>query len=305
MSNDFYLDPATAVKLAPLPLAPIVAEKTWGTIAHTSFNTPSQAENQKWGEIWLACEDFGLNTVVASGPYQGHIMGWFKANWGIGLTGHRQNPNAPSLSISLRLERTGAEPGPVRVLSNDELWYVLEAGTQSYVAAGTTSSEGSWPERLKKNSVEPGDRFLMPPGLVRAQGPNMTVLKVLPTGSLVATLYDWDRPPDLWDFTPPPRDIPIRGTAPVALKTVCEGRDRVLYQGPLYDLTLVNTSFSSGKGEKLSIICPIKGRGRVLSSGSNENYRLHPGQAVVLPAGLSRYSVESGTLISYLLFRLF
>ncbi|MDR1657483.1 MAG: hypothetical protein LBT47_08010 [Deltaproteobacteria bacterium] len=300
---NFFLDPAIAAKLTPLALEPIVAEKPWGALAHTSFNAPSDAENLRWGEIWLACEDFGLSSKVASGANRGHILAWFKINWGLGLVGHRPNPNLPTLPVSLRLERTGSEPGPVRVLSDDELWYVLEAGTESWVGAGSTSSEAPWPKRLKKNPVEPGDRFIMPPGLVNSLGPHMTVLKVLPTGSLVGTLYNWERPADLWDFTPPPKEIPLVNTEPAPLKPLCEGRDRILYQGPIYDLTLVKTSFTSAKGEGLSIICPIKGRGRVQVSGSKESLRLHPGQAVLLPAGLSRYSIDSGTLISYLHFK--
>ena len=153
--------------------------------------------------------------------------------------------------------------------------------------------------------MEAGDRFVMPPGLVRCQGPHLTVLKILPTGSLVQTLFDWDRPPDPWDFTPPPKPVEVVDGGIRQLKPICEGRDRVLYRGPLYDATLVNTSFSSTKGDRLSIICPVKGRARIQSAGAaQESVRLHPGQAVLIPAGLARWTVESGTLVSYLRIRL-
>jgi mannose-6-phosphate isomerase class I len=188
----------------------------------------------------------------------------------------------------------------VRALSGEELWCVLEAGVESWVAAGATP-DGPWPKRLKRSPVEAGDRFLMPPGLVRCQGPNLTVLKILPTGSMVQTLFDWDRPNDPWDYTAPPKPVEIADGGIRQLKPVCEGRNRVLHRSPLYDVTLVNTSFSTAKGDRLSIICPIKGRARVQSTGgAQENLRLHPGQAVVIPAGLHRWSVESGTLVSYL-----
>jgi hypothetical protein len=302
--SDFFIDPAVQAKLTPLALEPIVADKPWGSTGHASFNAPSGADSRQWGEIWLACEDFGLNTRIASGPHRGQAPGWFKANWGIGLTGHRPNPALPALTVSVRLERTGKEPGPVRALSGEELWCVLEAGVESWVAAGA-APEGPWPKRLKKTPVEAGDNFVIPPGLIRCQGPTMTVLKVLPTGSLVQTLFDWDRPPDPWDFTPPPRPVDIVDGDLVQLKPVLERRDRVLYRGPLYEAILVRTSFATGRGDGLSIICPFKGRARLQSTGgAQENLRLHPGQAILIPAGLQRWSVESGTLVSYLHIRL-
>jgi hypothetical protein len=293
----------TATEIAPLSLAPIVAVRSWGATGHSSFNVPAKCDGVKWGEIWLATEDFGLNNAVTSGPFAGNFLPFFKERWGVGFTGLLSPQLKHVLSLSLRIERTGPQPGPVRVFSGDEFWYVLEAGVDSWLSFGTTSDDGPWPDRLNKISPEPGDRFLLPKGLIRAQGPNLTILKALTANSLVQTLYDWDRKPEVWGFTPPPKDIEIEKTEPLPLKTVCEGRNRILYEGPAFSVKLINTNFVSEKGEKLSLICPIKGRGRIQVSGQNDNLRLHPGQAVVLPAGLGRYSIESGTIISYLLFQ--
>jgi mannose-6-phosphate isomerase-like protein (cupin superfamily) len=296
---------ALTTNITPLPLAPIVATKDWGTVCHTSFNVPSKAEGLCWGEIWLASEDFGLVNKVASGPCSGFSLTSVKAHWGEVLTGQKdlkEAKNKNSLNVSFRIERTGDKPGPVRVLSGDEFWYVLEAGADSWRGADTSSEEGTWTQRLKKTTLEPGDRFLIPQGLVHCQGPSATILKVLPSHSMVQTIYDWERPPDPWDFIQPTKPLPIVHTDLPYLHTICSGRDRILYQGSQYTATLVNTNFFSATGEKMSLICPVKGRGSIETSGVKETVRLHPGQSVIIPAGIGRYSIKSSTIISYLLF---
>lgn len=302
MPSSNFVDPDILAKLTPMALAPITLEKSWGIKAHASWNFPSQADALKWGEIWLACEDFGMETKVASGPFAGHTPARLKENWGPHLTGLRAKPEIPSLTISIRLERTGAEPGPARAINGEELWYVLEAGAESWVGS---SGPGPWPKSMAKTQVEPGDGFIIPAGLVRCQGPKLTILKVLPTGSLVKTVHDWNRPPDLWDFTPPPRDVEIIDGEMIPLKPVTERRDHVLHECDLYDVSLLKTAFATGKGESLSVICPIKGRGRLQTAGKKESVRLHPGQAVMVPAAQGRWSIESGTLVAYLHFHIY
>jgi mannose-6-phosphate isomerase class I len=170
------------------------------------------------------------------------------------------------------------------------------------MGAGVSSEVGSWTQKLKKNIIEAGDRFLVPQGMIHCQGPAATILKVLPSGSFVDTIYDWDRPPDPWGFTPPPIPVPVVHTDLPYLYTVCSGRDRILYQGPQYTVTLVNTNFFTSTGKKMSLICPTRGRGSIETSGIREIVRLHPGQAVIIPAGIGRYTIKSSTIISYLLF---
>ncbi|MDR1309846.1 MAG: hypothetical protein LBL95_08145 [Deltaproteobacteria bacterium] len=296
---------AVITNVAPLPLAPIVADKPWGSVCRSSFNVPSRSEGVRWGEIWLASEDFGLVSKVASGPRAGQSLAAVKAEWGSLLAGEADpGKSRQTLPLSFRLERTGETPGPVRAIGGDEFWYVLEAGPDSWLGAGTSREDGPWAQRLNRLAVEAGDRFLVPQGLVRCQGPSATILKVLPSGSMVQTVHDWDRPADPWDFTAPPRPVPIRNVPLPALQTVCSGRDRILLRGRGYTATLVNTGFFTATGRTLSVICPCRGRGSIETSGLKETVRLHPGGAVVIPAGIGRYSIKSSTLVSYLLFEL-
>jgi mannose-6-phosphate isomerase class I len=65
---------------------------------------------------------------------------------------------------------------------------------------------------------------------------------------------------------------------------------------------LVNTNFTSATGEKMLLICPIRGRGSIETSGILETIRLNPGQAIIIPAGIGPYSIKSTTLVSFLLF---
>lgn len=302
MSSSFYIDPAVQAQLHPVALEPIPAERPWGVEAHASWNFPSKADSVKWGEIWLAAEDFGLATKVASGPHKGRDPAWLLAKWGRGLVGYRERLEGPALTASIRIERTGAAPGPVRAMDKEELWYVLEAGAESFLAF---SGDGQWPKCQKRLACESGDSLAIPAGLAACQGPRLTILKALPAGAMVQTIYNWDRPPDLWDFTAPPREVPLLGGEPRPLSPVAERRERLIHQNDLYELKLVKTAFATGRGDGLSIICPVKGRGRLQSAGNPENLRLHPGQAYLVPAAQSRWSIESGTLVAYLHFRLY
>ncbi|MDR0355607.1 MAG: hypothetical protein LBJ64_07705 [Deltaproteobacteria bacterium] len=288
--------------ISPLPLTPLVAAKPWGDACRTAFNVPARAEGLKWGEIWLASEDFGVNTKVASGPQAGKSIAGLKASWGRGLTGRKDSEARQALPASFRLERTGPEPGPVRVMSGDEFWYVLEAGPDAWLGLGLKAKTGLWSTRFEKIIAEPGDSYLVPAGVVRVQGPSTTVLKALRSGSLVQTLHDWDRPTDLEDFTPPPTPVPVSDVPVQTLKTDLEDDARRLFQGDSYGAALVDTNFFSSTGQKMSLICPAKGQGRLKTSGFDESVWLRPGQAVILPAGLGRYSIESTTGVSYILF---
>jgi uncharacterized protein YjlB len=296
---------AVITNVSPLPLAPIVADKPWGAICRSSFNVPAKAEGVRWGEIWLASEDFGLISKVASGSRAGQSLAAVKADWGALLAGQGEaGKGRQTLGFSFRLERTGEEPGPVRAIGGDEFWYVMEAGPDSWLGAGLSRDDGPWAQRLKKLALEPGDRFLVPQGLAHCQGPSATILKVLPSGAMAQTIHDWDRPADPWDFAAAPKPVPLRDAPLPALQTVCSGRDRILFQGPGYTATLVNTDFFTSTGQRLSVICPARGRGGIETSGLKETVRLHPGGAVVIPAGIGRYSIKSSSLVSYLLFEL-
>jgi mannose-6-phosphate isomerase-like protein (cupin superfamily) len=266
---------------------------------------PAKADGVNWGEIWLASEEFGLVTKVSSGSQSGKTLAQIKTQWGPLLTGSQDHDELglkKTLNSSFRLERTGEEPGPIRFLTSDEFWYVLEAGPDSWMGAGTSPAEGPIAKRLKKIPLEPGDRYLVPKGLIHCQGPSATVLKALPSASFVETIDDWGRPPDTWNFSKSPVPITSTNSNLPYLHTICSGRDRILYQGPLFTVTLVNTNFFSAAGEKMSLVCPVRGRGSIETSGINETVRLHPGQATLIPAGIPQYSIKSSTIISYLLF---
>jgi hypothetical protein len=280
-------------------LVPTAVAKAWGSQARSAFDEPSQAEGVNWGEIWLASERLGVATLGESSSQGRQPLGWFRGQWGQALTGSKAPEFGPVLNFSVRLERTGGSPGPVRLASEDEFWHVAEAGPQAWFAAGLRQSAGSWNERLRKVSVEPADSFLMPKGVVMVQGPFMTVLKVLPLGAELQTLHDWGRRPDPFDFPPPAAPIPQSDATVAARRHEAQARVNALHRHPNFTVTLFRTNSRTSAGEPLTVLCPVKGRGRLTASGSRESASLRPGQAVLLPAGLGPRAIESGTAISY------
>jgi mannose-6-phosphate isomerase class I len=180
----------------------------------------------------------------------------------------------------------------------------LEAGPENWSAAGTVDAKGDWPERLRRIVLDPGDRCLMPKGLVRAQGPSMTVLKVLPLGAKLLTVHDWGRRPDPFDFAPPAGGIAPTNAAVTPRFPENGGHDRILLRAPDFVISAFNADFRTSAGGVLTVLCPIKGSGRIMTSGVKESVRLRPGQAVIIPAGIGRYSLQSGTTISCLAFSL-
>jgi hypothetical protein len=207
------------------------------------------------------------------------------------------------IPFTVWLERTGDAPGPVRVKSGEEFWFILEAAPDSWLGAGTEPGQDHWPQKLKRHQVDPEEAFIIPAGLPQAQGPNLTVLKAGLIKIGLETLYNWDRKPDAWDYqSAPGYQVPL-SQEPIQIYEPLNPQGLTLIaQTPSLTSRHLCTTFQSFKGGHFYIICPIKGQGRLNSSGAFPTIRLRPGSATIIPAGLGPHSIVSNSSLTAILF---
>ncbi|MDR1084191.1 MAG: hypothetical protein LBP22_04860 [Deltaproteobacteria bacterium] len=288
-------------QIYPLSLTPIMSERPWGQRKPSAYYESDSQAN--WGEIFLAVRDYGLTSRIATGPLSGQPIHKIGQTWGRELA---DPPGAVGWPIpfTVWLERTGDGPSPVRVKSGPEFWLVLESDPDSWLGAGLEANQNSWPQKLSRRLTEPGEVLIMPAGLPHAQGPAMTVLKACPVKIGLETLYNWDRRPDAWDYqSPPGYQVPQTSEPPVFFNPLSKTDGyNLLAQGPGITVHLLNTTFQAFKGGRFSIICPIKGQGRLNSSGAFPTIRLRPGGATLIPSGLGPHSIVSNSSLSAVMF---
>ncbi|MDR1607198.1 MAG: hypothetical protein LBT38_02150 [Deltaproteobacteria bacterium] len=288
-------------QIHPLPLSPIVAAKPWGRSQPSLFYEPDSSTS--WGEVFLAIKDFGLISRIANGPLSGKGIHQIGQLWGRELIDPPGQTNWP-LPLTIWLERTGDKPGPVRVKTGPEYWRVLSAEPDSWIGAGVDPNQSSWPQKLSRFSSEPGDSHIIPAGLPQALGPGLTVIKAGLVKIGLETLYNWERPQDIWDYqSAPDYKVPITNEPLINLDPP-PTEDGFLLVGKTsgFEVRQLKTKFQSFDGGKFSIICPLSGQGRLNSSGPYPNLRLRPGSATIIPSGLGPHSIVSNSSITALCF---
>jgi hypothetical protein len=170
-------------------------------------------------------------------------------------------------------------------LTEYSLWYILAAAEEalSFTAAATAKAEDQG-RRPFEPEFEAGRCLWLPQG---------TPL-FLPAGLTLAQIG------------PPSDPLPAKPEEahPVWLAPTEAGpEETVLFQDQRLSVRLITTAQRSGltASEALTFIWPIAGQGRVLTPSPAPTTRLFPGRAVLLPAALGRYAVESAGTVSYLL----
>jgi hypothetical protein len=260
-------------ELYPLTLEPIPAEqfqdrsgRPWPAGEVPEFSL---------GTLWLAADA----SRAAAGPQAGRGLGYLRHLWGADLVGLNAGgvPDSP-LPVDLKLKNTG-EAGQTLALTDYSLWYILAAEEESFLRAGFRPDSAEF-------EAEAGRCLFLPPDAPLVLGPGLTLAQ----------------------FGPPARPIPPSPDAmadpPVWLSPVSAGPgEAVFFQDERLTVRLITTTHWSSltAPEALTCLWPRAGQGRILTLGPAPTTRLKPGRAVLLPAALGRYAVESVGKVSYLL----
>ena len=261
--------------LYPLTLEPIPAEqfqdrsgRPWPAGEVPEFSL---------GTLWLAADA----SRAAAGPQAGRGLAYLRHLWGTDLAGLNAGaaPDGP-LPVELKLKNTG-ETSQTLAFTDYSLWYILAAGEESFLRAGFRPDSAEF-------EAEAGRCLFLPPGAPLVLGPGLALAQFGPSA----------RP------LPPSPDVMGDQLSPVWLTPAAAGPgEAVIFQDQRLAVRLITTAHWSGltAPESLTFLWPLAGQGRVLTQGPAPTTRLKPGRAVLLPAALGRYAVESAGQISYLL----
>ncbi|MDR1046021.1 MAG: hypothetical protein LBP33_13085 [Candidatus Adiutrix sp.] len=294
------------IDLYPLTLEPLMTEHSWGRGGEAPESDENLPPGFSTGTLWMA----GDHSRVSAGPLAGKSLSYVRQIWGPGLVGANAGGDPDSLlPVELKLKRTG-DSALALALDDDSLWYVLAAEEDSSLNAGyrpgldfeaaaraAGGDPGRWSEFMPEYSAEPGQALFLPLGAAMILGAGLTMAQIGPPSQ---NLKPWP----LGGRGPEALRLARQVEAPVWLDRGASGPGlSEIYNDERLTVTLVNTTHLStvASPDAATFIWPLFGQGRIRARGPAPVTRLVPGRAVMVPAGLGRYAVESGGSVGYLL----
>lgn len=295
-------------ELYPLLLIPSFDERPWGVCDLRPVYT--KVVKEPIGESWLTWE----KNVVANGPLSGRTLGEVAEQYRRDLVG-RVAPYEDRFPLLVKFLFT-ADKLSVQVHPDDEAarrlgepfgktecWYVLDAKPGAQVALGLkpgvsvedlrqaiTSVKAE--ELLNWIEVQRGDMLYVAAGTVHTIGGGLILLETQQSSDVTYRLYDYGRP----------RELHIEaGLAAIKLnsdagKVVRHPQDdkHFLVRSPFFQvekLGLHSELSAQMTPDSAHIIVAVEGSG-VLASAGMEPVSFARGDAVVVPACVSQYSVR-------------
>ena len=298
-------------KLAPFRIAPFFSPRPWGTRDLSPWYDYRPAEPV--GEAWLT----GPQCLIETGDEQGRTLSELAAAYPDALLGPHRNEVAdypllvkilfPHDKLSVQVHPDDAfarQIGEPR--GKTECWYVLKAEPGASVALGL--KPGSSVEAMRKAiadhtledmlehvPVRKGDMVFVDAGTVHAIWPGVVLLETQQTSDTTYRLYDYGRP----------RELHIdRGLAATHLHTKAgqvvpktDGALTRLIEQKYFtvDRIAVDTAtpFRSERSAQVpQSLVAVEGSAVLYAEGC-EPVDLLPGRAVVVPASISNYRLET------------
>ena len=297
--------------LAPFRIAPFFSPRPWGTRDLKPWYDFRPSE--PIGEAWLT----GPQCLIETGDQQGRTLSELAAAYPDALLGPRRNEvgDYPLLvKILFPHEKLSVQVHPDDILAQQigqprgktECWYVLEAQPGAAVALGLKA--GSTVEGMRKAiadhtleamleqvPVAKGDMIFVDAGTVHAIGPGVVLLETQQTSDITYRLYDYGRPRELHIGSGLAATRLHTAAGPVAPKA--EGSRTRLIEQKYFSVDRINLDNKSPFSSKSPASVPhalvaVEGAA-VLHAEGCEPVDLMPGRAVVVPAAISGYRLES------------
>jgi mannose-6-phosphate isomerase len=294
--------------LYPLLLIPIFDERPWGIRDLRPVYT--RIVKEPIGETWLTWDDCKIANGPLSGCTLGDIAKQHKRDL-VGTTAVFEDTfpllikflfTSDKLSVQVHPDDDGAR----RVgqhYGKTECWYVLDAKSGAQVALGLKPGvslaefeisihDNQAEDLLNWISVHPGDMLYVAAGTVHTIGSGLVLVETQQSSDITYRLYDYGRP----------RELHIHeGLAAVKLSTRA---GKVVRPAADDSHFLVRSSFFQVEKLKLNtaleanvspesphILVALEGAGMLESAGM-EPVTFAKGDAIVVPASVTRYSVR-------------
>ncbi|MDD4518936.1 MAG: type I phosphomannose isomerase catalytic subunit [Limnochordia bacterium] len=198
-------------RLYPFTFIPVYKERIWGGTGLSKYRATLPGGNI--GESWEISAHAHGASVVASGPLKGEPLDKLAATYPKELLG-QMGGSFPlllklisardTLSVQVHPGDHYAQSHENGSLGKHELWYILEAEDDAWIIYGLKSGvskgdfqqaieQGEVTKTLQKVTVQAGDVFDIPPGLVHALGPGVTLAEIQQSSDITYRVYDWDR----------------------------------------------------------------------------------------------------------------
>ncbi len=207
------------MKVAPhiVKTRPFLVQKVWGGRRLETRFGKSLPDDQPYGEAWEIADLDEGQSLVASGPLEGHSLRELVEEWGRELVGKKapredQFPLLVKLLDANRDLSVQVHPGKIDAAkmegaaSKEETWLILDADDEAAIIHGLTEhgvraqdfrqavEQGVVQELLQRVTVAPGDVVHVSPGTIHAICAGVALLEIQEPSDTTYRVYDYDRP---------------------------------------------------------------------------------------------------------------
>ena len=313
--------------LYPLLMSPMFDPRPWGTYDLSPIY-PNLQFTEKIGESWLT----GDNSKVANGPLRGKSLAELSANYGQELVGTAaKDPKRFPLLLKFLFpnEKLSVQVHPddeaaLRVgqpCGKTECWYVVHAKPGAQVALGLKPgvTKARFEEAIHQNAAEDflnwidvfaGDMIYVVGGTVHTLGPGAIIVETQQQSDTTYRLYDYGRPRELHlrDGLAVLNESARSGKVayPIAAKTTNGNESSKLITSPCFVVERFSLQqaqeFAPAPGQRKTsaqILVAVDGLG-VVETDAGEPVTLAKGDALVIPASISKFTVRPQWRIEFL-----
>jgi mannose-6-phosphate isomerase len=316
-------------------MQPLFDPRPWGTLDLSAIY-PNHKFNERIGEAWLT----GDNCVVANGPLAQRSLADLSQEFGIELVGTIAcNPRrfplllkflfpAEKLSVQVHPDDETAQ-GFGEPWGKTECWYVAHAKPGSQVAVGLKGgvTHAQFEQAIHENRAEDllnwinvyqGEMIYVAGGTVHTLGPGSVIVETQQQSDTTYRLYDYGRPRPLHleqglaSVKERTASGKVIRPAPVAINGGKSRRSSMI-GAPYFTVDLFElkephefSNFDSDNSDNydrnktsVQILVAVEGCGVVETQGCDP-VTLTKGDAVVVPAAISRFTVRPQWQVEFL-----
>lgn len=320
--------------LYPLVFATILKERLWGGRNLESLYGKALPPAVPVGESWEISDRPGDASVITNGPLAGKDLRWLMEHHGAEVMGRAaaldgRFPLLVKILDAREILSVQVHP-PARVAPQlggepkTEMWYVTQAAPGARLSAGLKAgvTRTEFERRLRDGKVagcihevpvRAGDAMFLPSGRIHALGANMVIFEIQQNSDTTYRVFDWNRVGadgrprelhvdqalaciDFADYEP--------GLVTAEWRSADGQAARQLVNDPLFAVAEHRVSpprrWPWPAGDRPVVFGVVSGSLRIQHAGSDQNFRLAPGQFALLPASARQVELTAAVETTFL-----